>query len=115
MTLAFRGHRRELYVPTAYGRSHMGRRERNEDAYCVMPHLGLFAVADGMGGQAGGEVASRIVVSSLVDFFERLETMSPADSEVTDDEDKLDLAIRGAHQRIVEQAEGALSRMGSTV
>src|SRR6478672_7945022 len=39
------------------GQSHIGRRPHNEDAYCVLPELGLFVVADGLGGQEGGEVA----------------------------------------------------------
>ncbi len=102
-------------MPIAYGKSHTGRRERNEDAYCVMPHLGLFAVADGMGGQAGGEVASQLVVSALVSFFEELDEESPTESEQADDEDRLDRAIRRAHQSVTEHAEGPLRQMGSTL
>jgi len=35
------------------------RRRRNEDACLVVPELGLYAVADGMGGHSAGEVASQ--------------------------------------------------------
>jgi PPM family protein phosphatase len=40
-------------------------REHNEDCYCVNTDLGLFVVADGMGGHASGEVASEIAVSTI--------------------------------------------------
>jgi len=41
-------------------------REHNEDAYAARPELGLWVVADGMGGVSGGEVASAIAVATIV-------------------------------------------------
>jgi serine/threonine protein phosphatase PrpC len=41
------------------------RREGNEDAYCVRADLGLYVVADGMGGHAAGEVASKLAVDTI--------------------------------------------------
>lgn len=46
--------------------THAGRvRQRNEDSCLVRTDVGLWAVADGMGGHEAGDVASQIVVQSL--------------------------------------------------
>lgn len=48
------------------GITDLGRvRASNEDAFAVFDHLGLWVVADGMGGYRDGDVASRMVCESL--------------------------------------------------
>jgi len=48
-------------------RTDVGRvRENNEDSYRVAPEINLFVLADGMGGQASGEVASRLAAEAII-------------------------------------------------
>jgi protein phosphatase/serine/threonine-protein phosphatase Stp1 len=59
------------FVFRSAGMTHPGTiRERNEDAWIERPVLGLWAIADGLGGHASGDQASRL----LVDRLGRIET-----------------------------------------
>lgn len=75
---------------TSASRSHPGRvREVNEDACLEQPHRGAWAVADGMGGHALGEFASRLAVKSLMDL---VDPSKPAAS--------LEQLVATAHERL---------------
>ncbi len=55
----------------AYGKSDIGqRRSNNQDSFIINVPLQLFAVADGMGGHSGGEVASALAIKTLEKIFE---------------------------------------------
>ena len=98
-----------------------GRRGNNEDSICAAPELGLFVVADGMGGYEGGEIASALTIESIHELVRR--TAGDADvtwpykidPALTVGENELMVATRLAADRIAARRKGALSEMGSTV
>ncbi|MFK5914337.1 MAG: protein phosphatase 2C domain-containing protein, partial [Woeseiaceae bacterium] len=72
-------------------------RSVNEDSIMTNPEVGLWAVADGMGGYEAGDIASNMIVSSLLD----IEKHEYLDVFVDDIEDK----IIDANHRILEYSE----------
>jgi len=98
-----------------------GRRTNNEDAICANPELGLFVVADGMGGYEGGEIASAIAVQSICELVRRTahdrDVTWPYkfDPRLTIAENEIVVATRLAGDRIAARKIGELEQMGSTV
>jgi len=92
------------------GLSDQGRvRESNQDAFLERPEVGLWAVADGMGGHAGGDIASRMVCDALAD-------LSPADTLQNTVESVRDrLAEVNTQVRSVAQRASGYPGSGSTV
>jgi protein phosphatase len=106
------------------GETHVGMtRTHNEDAYHLPVDERLAVVADGMGGHASGEIASRMAVETVVEYFrdtaEELAVTWPfkIDREGRSDINRLVTAVKLANLRIHEQAtrDPACKGMGTTV
>ena len=104
--------------------SHPGlRREANEDSVCARPDIGLFLVADGMGGHAAGEVASKLAAQVIETFINDTREADinttwpfPYDTTLTLDGNRLTAAFRLANRRInaAMQGDEALRGMATT-
>ena len=62
----------------AYGISDTGcARTNNEDFYLLVPSLGLYIVADGMGGARAGELASKLAAETVLEYVKSSGDTSP--------------------------------------
>ena len=108
-----------MVIVESAGLSDVGRkREANEDRICVDDDLGLYLVADGMGGHQAGEIASELVVSSIREFLRRPEAPSAAaGNRGPGCADRLLAGIRWSNQVVYEASKSRADRrgMGSTV
>lgn len=93
-----------MRIVDSHAISHSGKvRDHNEDSVLAAPELGLWLVADGMGGHAAGEVASAITAATV--------------KQGVEDGKTLGTAIMQAHEQVVAQAESKQENqgMGTTV
>jgi PPM family protein phosphatase len=107
----------------ACGMTHVGRqRQHNEDSYLVEDQAKLFLVADGMGGHAAGEIASRIAVDSISEFILHTKEDDGTWPHAYDENykrstNRLMAAVRMANTRVLEamRKDARLRGMGTTV
>ena len=102
-----------------HGQSDLGRRENNEDSFDARDDLGLYVVADGVGGQDGGEVASRVAVDTMVGFFERVRDHAGFGLIDADErsvaEHRMELAVRMCQREVMRLSQGHLAKMATTL
>jgi len=102
---------------TLYARTDVGLvRTNNEDSFLADPARGLAVVADGMGGHAAGEVASKITVDTISECLKAPDSIWPF-RRAQRRRARIVEAITLANRRVREAAaqDGALAGMGTTV
>ncbi|MRG90802.1 SpoIIE family protein phosphatase [Polyangium spumosum] len=103
---------------SAAGQTDKGqKRKNNEDSYVVVDEHGLFVVADGMGGYAGGEIASALTVEVIEKAFKTQTFEGPAYDNVPRRGSELARSIQMANKAVFEKAgaDPMLKGMGTTV
>lgn len=113
-----------MVVIQSAGLTDVGRKRKgNEDRFSVNDELGLYIVADGMGGHAAGEVASKIVVDTINEYMDRFqqdekaEELEDLDQTLSKDANRLLSGIHLANKSVYQISEKnpKLRGMGSTV
>lgn len=130
-TTSARGHAAEpAWTLEAAGFTDRGRvRPSNQDCFRVVSERGLLVVADGMGGHAGGDVASLLAVATVIECLSASDadgaasapggdSWSPGeDASMSETANRLRTAFQTAHQRLLEASrkDPALQGMGTTL
>jgi PPM family protein phosphatase len=108
----------------AHGVTHPGTvRKINEDSLFWDLDLGLFIVADGMGGHNAGEVASRLAVDTIKGFMQRSRDGDDftwpygIDPQLSFDANRMMTAIKLANRRVFKAGESRdeYTGMGTTI
>ncbi|MEP6901173.1 MAG: PP2C family serine/threonine-protein phosphatase [Actinomycetota bacterium] len=100
----------QMYSAAVSDRGLSEKRPQNEDSFLEMRNLGLFAVADGVGGAQAGDVASQMAVEILGEAFINLKANGDA-------EEMMKIAIERANSAIYQMSTDLpqLSTMATTI
>ncbi len=113
-----------MVVVESAGITDIGRKRKgNEDSYFLDDRIGVYVVADGMGGHQAGEVASRLVVETMKDYMNRIrenedaEELADIDKSLSRDANRLIASIHLSNQIVYRTSQDKVSfqGMGSTV
>jgi PPM family protein phosphatase len=105
-------------------RTDLGRvRKNNEDYYSIDSSLQLYVLSDGMGGEAHGEVASKLAVQTVLTHCKQAENsratpiFGESSPEVTERTNRLASAIHLANRKVFETAAANVAQkgMGATI
>jgi len=92
-------------------------RSSNQDAFGIDNQIGLWVVADGMGGQAGGNVASELAVATIVKYIRQNTSMPQANCSNEERLTILTQAIAAGSEAIIERVSELpdFNGMGTTI
>jgi protein phosphatase len=107
----------------AFGKTDVGvERTKNEDHFCSEEDIGLFIVADGVGGHAAGEIASEMAVTVVRDHIKMSmkgteQATGDRKAQLSDATNSIATGIRYANRSIYAASQGheTMHRMGTTV